>query len=162
MRVFEAMAAGALLVTDRIQNGLADLFVEGEHYVGYSSVHEALEQIASYLSNISERDRIAQAGQALVLARHTFAHRWAEVEAAATAGAETARTNVPTLSSTEATLACAKILEARRDPAGLVRLIRREGVSLPLGVHLVRALGRVINANVPITPNAIRAWIKSR
>ncbi len=162
MRVFEAMAAGALLVTDRIGNGLADLFVEGEHYVGYSSGQEALDRVAYFLNNTSAREKIAQTGRALVWARHTYAHRWAELKAAARRNGEIGRGSMPALSPQEMRLAYARILETRRDPAGLLRLMKREGISLQLGAHLMRAIGRAINARVPITPNAIRARIKAR
>lgn len=162
MRVFEALAAGALLVTDRIGNGLADLFVEGEHYVGYSSLPEALDRIGYYLRNTSDRERIALVGQALVFARHTYAHRWEEVKAAAMEATDTERESRPALSPSETRLIYARILETRRDPAGLVRLMQRDGTSLQLGAHLVRAIGRYINARVPITPNAIRARMKAR
>lgn len=72
MRVFEALASGALLVTDRIGNGLDELFTEGLHYVGYDSVDEAIIQIDHYLSNGDARLRIAHAGQALLRNKHTY------------------------------------------------------------------------------------------
>lgn len=79
MRVFEAMASGALLVTDRIGNGLADLATEGEHYIGYDTAEEAVEKIKHYLSCEPARARIAAAGQALVLDRHRYQDRLAQV-----------------------------------------------------------------------------------
>jgi hypothetical protein len=72
MRVFEALAAGALLVTDRIGNGLSDLLTEGEHYIGYDTADEAIAQIEHYLSEGAKRQRIALAGQNLLRASHTY------------------------------------------------------------------------------------------
>lgn len=79
MRVFEALMAGALLVTDRIGNGLADLFVEGTHYVGYDSPDEAVEKILYYLSHDEERQAIADQGHRLAMAKHSYDNRWAEI-----------------------------------------------------------------------------------
>lgn len=79
MRVFEALAAGALLVTDRIGNGLDELLTEGEHFVGYDTAEEAVAQIERYLADEAERARIAQAGQDLLRARHTYDARLARI-----------------------------------------------------------------------------------
>lgn len=76
MRVFEALASGALLVTDRIQNGLSDCFLEDVHYVGFSSAQEASDKIDYYLAHVAERESIARNGQTLALAEHTYSHRW--------------------------------------------------------------------------------------
>lgn len=156
MRVFEAMASGALLITDRIQNGLADLFVEGKHYVAYSRAEEARHRITYYLQHEYERRAIARAGQDLVFAHHTYRHRWAEIVARIATMAEMCATRA-SLSRGEYTLAYAKVLSSRRDPLGLIQLMRRDGFTLPLGFYLARAIGKAINARVPVTPNAIRA-----
>lgn len=75
MRVFEAMACGALLVTDRIGNGLLDLFEEGRQIVTYQTEDELLDRVSYYLDHAEEREKIARAGQALVLANHTYRQR---------------------------------------------------------------------------------------
>lgn len=75
MRFFEALASGALLVTDRTGNGLEDLATEGVHYVGYDTAAEAIETIAHYLARDAERQAIAAAGQRLAFERHTYAAR---------------------------------------------------------------------------------------
>src|SRR5262245_30223304 len=79
MRFFEGLAAGALVVTDRIGNGLADVACEGEHYVGYSSIEEAIAVIRHYLAYDAEREAIARRGQAHAFAHHTYARRMARV-----------------------------------------------------------------------------------
>jgi len=74
MRVFEGLASGALVATDRIANGMGELFRDGEHLACYQD--DALEDtIARLLEDRSTRERIGAAGQALVLAEHTYAHR---------------------------------------------------------------------------------------
>jgi len=89
MRFFEALGAGALLVTDRIGNGLAEIGREGEHFVLYDTADEAIEKITFYLRHEAERAAIARAGQALAFERHTYAHRLQQIldTVAANAGA---------------------------------------------------------------------------
>lgn len=79
MRVFEALAAGALLVTDEIDNGLDQLGTAGVHFVTYRTIDEAIHKITYYLMHDHERTQIAAAGQELVFARHTYQHRLAEM-----------------------------------------------------------------------------------
>ena len=79
MRFFEGLAAGALVVTDRIGNGLADVACEGEHYVGYSSIEEAIAVIRHYLAYDGEREAIARRGQAHAFTHHTYARRMARI-----------------------------------------------------------------------------------
>ncbi|HPO13168.1 MAG TPA: glycosyltransferase [Candidatus Hydrogenedentes bacterium] len=74
MRVFEAMAAGALLITDSAI-GLEDLFEDGNHLVIYRSDEDVIELIRHYLDNPEERERIAKTGQELVQSKHTYAQR---------------------------------------------------------------------------------------
>lgn len=74
MRVFEAMASGALLITDPAE-GLEDLFTDGEHLVIYRNDAELPDLIARYLDDQEARERIARAGQNLTLRQHTYAHR---------------------------------------------------------------------------------------
>jgi len=76
MRVFEAMASGALLVTDEAAgSGLTDLFGDREHLAVYRSDRELVEIVEYYLACERERERVARAGAEEVLARHTYAHR---------------------------------------------------------------------------------------
>jgi hypothetical protein len=79
MRFFEALAAGALLVTDQIRNGLDQMGTEGVHFVTYNGIDEAIDKIRHYLSHETERAAIAAAGQALAFSRHTYGHRLAEM-----------------------------------------------------------------------------------
>ncbi|MFP6688354.1 MAG: glycosyltransferase [Alphaproteobacteria bacterium] len=66
MRIFEIMAAGGMVLTDRLapQFGLSHLFREGEHLAAYGSIGELLEKIEHYLDHPEEAARIAAAGEA--------------------------------------------------------------------------------------------------
>lgn len=74
MRVFEGLASGALLVTDEA-DGLEELFTDGEHLVVYRRDEDVIPLIERYLADDAARQRIAAAGQALVLAEHTYCAR---------------------------------------------------------------------------------------
>src|SRR6516225_9520593 len=79
MRVFEATVAGALLVTDRVSNGLDQILTENDQYVGYDSAAKAIAMIRRYLEDDDTRVRIAASAQRHVLAHHTYMHRWISI-----------------------------------------------------------------------------------
>jgi hypothetical protein len=72
MRVFEAMAAGALLITSLPSNLTALGFTEGEQFVGYEREEDVAKRIQHFLNDEESRLRIARAGRQLVLDRHTY------------------------------------------------------------------------------------------
>jgi 2-polyprenyl-3-methyl-5-hydroxy-6-metoxy-1,4-benzoquinol methylase len=73
MRVFEAVAAGSLLLTNDLrENGQEELLSSGTHLVTYGTAEDMLDKLAYYLRNPAERQRIAQAGQEEVMSRHTY------------------------------------------------------------------------------------------
>lgn len=74
MRVFEAMASGALLITDEA-DGLEELFTDGEHLVIYRRDEDLFDLIDQYLRDEDARQRIAFAGATRVREQHTYAHR---------------------------------------------------------------------------------------
>lgn len=76
MRVFEVLATGRPLVTNREAdaNGLSALFEEGVHFIGYDD-EDLVAQVRHYLDNPAAAEVIGAAGQAEVLANHTYAHR---------------------------------------------------------------------------------------
>lgn len=82
MRVFEGMSCGAALVTDRIRNGLSDLFRDRQHLVLYDE-WDMLDVIDELLADDEERGAIARAGAKEVCARHTYLHRAAQLLEAA-------------------------------------------------------------------------------
>jgi len=75
LRVFETLACGALLITDRLyDNGLEELFEDGKHLVTFETEDELLAKIRYYLSHDAERTAIARAGQERVLSHFTQTH----------------------------------------------------------------------------------------
>ncbi len=73
-RVFEAMACGALLLTEAVGNGLGDIFRTGEHLITYTP-ETLVPLVQHYLGAELERARIAASGRALVHAEHTLTVR---------------------------------------------------------------------------------------
>jgi Glycosyl transferases group 1 len=145
MRFFEGLAAGALVVTDRIGNGLADVAREGEHYVGYSSVEEAIAVIRHYLAHDGEREAIARRGQAHAFTHHTYASRMARILEAmhrpdAKAPARSAPLKLEALFRSE----CMRIQGARfREVMGLVAEGNLSGASaISAATALARGVGR--------------------
>jgi 2-polyprenyl-3-methyl-5-hydroxy-6-metoxy-1,4-benzoquinol methylase len=84
MRVFEALACGSLLLTNDLgENGQADLFRDGVHLATYQDHLDLLDKLAFYLGRETTREKIAAAGRAEVIARHTYRHRMEQVLLAA-------------------------------------------------------------------------------
>lgn len=73
-RVFNTMASGCMLLT-RYFPGLDTVFTNHEHLVWFDEDEEAVELIRLYLKDDQARQRIAGAGRAEVVARHTWDHR---------------------------------------------------------------------------------------
>ena len=76
MRVFEALASGSLVLTNRLssESGLEELFVDRKHLVLYDQAN-ILDLIHYYLDHDEEREKIATAGYAEALGKHTYEHR---------------------------------------------------------------------------------------
>ena len=72
MRVFEVMAAGGFLVTDRLspQSGLNILFRRGEDFIDYDNLDDLLAKLKHYLAHPGECLKIAKAGQTAYLKSH--------------------------------------------------------------------------------------------
>jgi hypothetical protein len=76
MRFFEAAGVGAALVTDRVKdNGLEELFEEGEHYIVYRDKEDLIEKVRSLLADRTRCSRIGAQARRHVLDRHTYRHR---------------------------------------------------------------------------------------
>jgi GT2 family glycosyltransferase/tetratricopeptide (TPR) repeat protein/2-polyprenyl-3-methyl-5-hydroxy-6-metoxy-1,4-benzoquinol methylase len=76
MRIFEAVACGSMLVTnDLADNGQGELFRDGMHLATYRDAEELLDKLAFYLGREELRERIAAAGRAEAVAKHTYLHR---------------------------------------------------------------------------------------
>ena len=72
-RLFEGMACGKLVITDRLpeEAKLDELFVEGEEIVLYNDMFDCIEKINYYNENEQERERIAFNGMQRVLNNYT-------------------------------------------------------------------------------------------
>jgi glycogen(starch) synthase len=79
MRVFEGLASGALVVTDRIGNGLDALLADREHLTLYGDDASLDDVVARALADHGGREAIAARGQGLALRHHTYAARMAQV-----------------------------------------------------------------------------------
>lgn len=78
-RCFEAMAAGALLVT-RLPSELQSLgFVDGVHFIGYRDQSEVAGLVRRLLVDESSRINIANNGRTLVLSHHNYYVRAAKI-----------------------------------------------------------------------------------
>jgi hypothetical protein len=84
MRVFEATACGALLLTDANAVGLADLFDIGQEVVVYNDDTDLIEKLTHYLTHENEREAIAQAGCRRTQHEHTYQLRAEQLLASVT------------------------------------------------------------------------------
>jgi glycosyltransferase involved in cell wall biosynthesis len=75
MRVFEATASGAMLITDTAANGLPELFEIGKELVVFEDDDDLCRKIDYYLAHDDERAAIGAAGCRRTQAEHTYAHR---------------------------------------------------------------------------------------
>lgn len=80
MRVFEAMACGRPLLTDRLPSkcGLEEVLTDGETAFLYDD-RTLEETVRRLLGEPALVERVGQAGRAHVLAAHTYRHRAAEL-----------------------------------------------------------------------------------
>jgi spore maturation protein CgeB len=76
-RIFEGMACGKLVITDRLpkETMLENLFIDGEDIILYDDLLDCAEKIAYYNENDSEREFIAQNGYLKTLQSHTQVQR---------------------------------------------------------------------------------------
>ena len=73
-RVFEALACGAFVLSDRQRDVLA-LFRDGEHLACFSDGDDLAAKVRYYLEHPGERQAIARRGHEEALSRHTYVHR---------------------------------------------------------------------------------------
>lgn len=120
LRVFEAMACGAALVTERAANGLGELFTDGTHCLTYppGGVASAVAAVRGLLADDRRRARLAEAGRTAVLAAHCARHRAATV-------LDGARTAAPVAErSTALARAWCQLAESVRPGAATVPALR--------------------------------------
>ncbi len=76
-RVFEGMACGKMVITDRLPavTQIEDLFVDGIDIVYYDNAQDAIDKIKYYAEHDVEREAIARSGFRKVSTEHTVAKR---------------------------------------------------------------------------------------
>lgn len=76
-RIFEGMAAGRLVLADRLSAAkeIDRLFVENQEIVYYNSEIDCVNKMQYYCNNDEERERIAKNGYLKVLENHTVEQR---------------------------------------------------------------------------------------
>ena len=81
-RVFEGMACGKMVITDRLPEatGMSDLFKDGEDIVYYTNADDAVAKIKHYAQNEEERERIAANGFMKTVELHSVKARIDEFE----------------------------------------------------------------------------------
>jgi glycosyltransferase involved in cell wall biosynthesis len=72
-RIFEAMACGKMVLTDRLNEstGLSQMFIDGEDIIYYDEMFDCIEKMNYYNENEEERERIAHNGMIKVLHNYT-------------------------------------------------------------------------------------------
>jgi len=72
-RLFEGMACGKMVLTDRLDEstGLSEMFIDGEDIVYYDDMFDCIEKMNYYNENEEERERIANNGMMKVLHNYT-------------------------------------------------------------------------------------------
>jgi len=98
LRVFEVLAAGGCLLTDRLspEAGLDELLRDGEHAAIYQGDAELLARARSLLEDPAEARRLARAGHALYRREHTPGARISALTRWIDGGALEARWNLAT------------------------------------------------------------------
>lgn len=76
-RVFEGMACGRMVLTDRLraETRLDELFEDGKDLVYYDDATDAVNKVNYYMAHPDERENIAARGHTKVMSTHTVSHR---------------------------------------------------------------------------------------
>jgi spore maturation protein CgeB len=78
LRIFEALAAGCFLLTDRCEE-VESLFLTGVEIETFGSSTELTQKLSHYLQDNEARERIANQGHQAFLQRHTWQIRASEM-----------------------------------------------------------------------------------
>lgn len=167
MRVFEAMASGALLITEAIGNGQKDLFKDRVHLVEYRKEEELFEKVDYYLNHDDERERIARAGQELVLSKHTYRHRCDFIlETVFGNSKPLLEAKVRTMKTRDIHIAYAKVYSMLRlvDPVleEIKQAYNSKSISFRLLIELMKSFLRAVNIIMPFTPSARKNMKKDK
>jgi SAM-dependent methyltransferase len=123
MRLFEATAAGSLLITD-YKNSLDEIFTIGSEVVCYTSADECASLVKYYLYHPFEAQKIAEQGKQKTLSLHTYENRCKKLSE-----------HLHLLIDRKQRLASSQILDPHANASTDYKVIRREEVTN----HLVQA-----------------------
>jgi glycosyltransferase involved in cell wall biosynthesis len=157
MRYYEAMAAGCLLLTNKIKNsGREELFKENIDYVTYNNEKDAIKKLNYYLNNPLKRRKIAKTGQKKVLSNHTYEHRLKNMINLS----KNLNNNSSSVNFNSITLAqeYSKIYYILRRPDQIIKVIRIYGFNFFVFKNLILSALRLINVHIPLTRNALKQY----
>lgn len=157
MRYYEAMAAGCLLLTNKIKNnGVASLFKEKVDYVTYKNKNDAINKINYYLNNPLIRVKIAKNGQKKVLNYHTYKQRLQRIINLS----ENLKNNSSSENFNSIKLGeeYSKIYSILRRPDQIINVIRVYGFNFFIFKNLILSTLRLINIHIPLTRNALKQY----
>lgn len=160
MRFFEGLCSGALLVTDKIDNGVKNLFSEKIHYISYKSSNDAIKKIRFYLHNEKQRKLIAYRGHKHVLKNHTYEVRLKTLlNIILSKNNENNKSPIKKMKKYQLSIEYGKIFSIFRKPQRVFQLIFIYGPNFKLILLLIVSIGKFINAKIPISPSAIKVRI---
>lgn len=157
MRYYETMAAGCLLLTNKIKNsGVDKLFTENIDYVSYSDERDALKKIKFYLKNPTKRIKISKNGQKKVLAYNTYEHRLKDILNLS----KNLKNNSSSKNFSSIKLAeeYTKIYSILRRPDQIIKVIQIYGFNFFIFKNLIFSTLRLINVHIPLTRNALKQY----
>ena len=157
MRYYETMAAGCLLLTNKIKNsGVDKLFTENIDYVSYSNERDAIKKIKFYLKNPFKRIKISKNGQKKVLAYNTYEHRLRNIINLS----KNLKNNSSSKNFSSIKLAeeYTKIYSILRRPDQIIKVIQIYGFNFFIFKNLIFSTLRLINVHIPLTRNALKQY----
>jgi len=78
-RIYQTTGNGGFLITPRLEGLKEEGWIEGEHYVGYSTYSELVEKIKYYLEHEEERQKIQKQGYGFCISHFTYTDRVKEL-----------------------------------------------------------------------------------
>jgi hypothetical protein len=162
MRFFEGICSGGLLVTDKIKNGVNDLFLNKFHYIRYNSAKDAIHKINYYLKNDKERKLIADSGQKLMMKSHTYKHRLATIlNLISQKKYENNFSAAPikNLNNKNVSMQYAKVFFILTKPFKIAQLMFIYNFNIQIFFLFFKSVLKYLNSIVPMTPGAIRIKI---
>jgi len=162
MRFFEGICSGGLLVTDKIKNGVNDLFLNKFHYISYNSAKDAIHKISYYLKNDKDRKLIAERGQKFAMKSHTYKHRLATILKLVSQkkyGNKFSVAPIKNLNNHNLSLQYAKVFFILTKPFKIAQLMFIYNFNIRVFFLFFKSVLKYLNSVVPMTPGAIRIKI---